>query len=554
MASLSPGSSSSYQEGAALDDSQEEELNQGQPHLVSRNMSSPGDWQSNPITQQPETAFEQLESQIAFYDSPPTYREKNYDLTKLRGKFSTDFVTPPNRGSGHKHSTAPEPNRKKQFNSQRGLCLASENTAHDYSRSAMTQNLIRIYHDSMENALSCWLTEHNCPYSNSASDMMPHSERKEWGPSWSNRMCIRVCRLDRASSSARGRALSAEEDKTAARALHLAIMAFASQWTQHARKGTALSVPEHFDLDERSIRQNVWNKARHALEHSAKIPSFRIIFANIIFSLTQCPLDDAEDNSLGQLLENDIAPMFLEIANRQLFTFRHKFTILQREGPQWIREHRRGSMRSTTTEMLEVPEHSEPPHFDPILACYEYRSTLSLLSWLGIMFDTLSSAMYQRPLVVSDEDSQIASAPTSNFHSNYQVDLDGWNIPRDESRNQADVWGDFFLRRPIKPHGLSEDQPRWPCSYERAAAVLSEATPVKVLLYRRLTQLQTLIYREASSGCFEEIIQKTIQVYRYWNCTYQKFMLDCVANHNLLPPRIQSCRRDRKHRSWKTRI
>jgi hypothetical protein len=33
------------------------------------------------------------------------------------------------------------------------------------SRSTMTHSLLRIYHDSMENALSCWLTEHNCPYS-----------------------------------------------------------------------------------------------------------------------------------------------------------------------------------------------------------------------------------------------------------------------------------------------------------------------------------------------------------------------------------------------------
>lgn len=193
----------------------------------------------------------------------------------------------------------------------------------------MTRNLIRIYHDSMRNALSCWLTEHNCPYSSSISDVLPHRERREWGPSWSNRMCIRVCRLDRASSSIRGRALSAAEDKAAARALHLAIIAFASQWTPHAQKGTGLSVPAPIAYDERSIREKVWNEARHSLEHSTGIPSFRIAFANIIFSLTQSPLDDGEDVRLDQLLESDRAPIFLENANRQLFTFRHKFARLK---------------------------------------------------------------------------------------------------------------------------------------------------------------------------------------------------------------------------------
>lgn len=32
---------------------------------------------------------------------------------------------------------------------------------------------------------------------------------------------------------------------------------------------------------------------------------------------------------------------------------------------------------------------------------------MDLLYWLGVMFDTLSTAMHKRPLVISDEDSDI---------------------------------------------------------------------------------------------------------------------------------------------------
>jgi hypothetical protein len=317
-------------------------------------------------------------------------------------------------------------------------------------------------------------------------------------------------------------------------------MSFAAQWTQHAEKGTTSSVPAQVAYDERSIRENIWNKARHALEHSARIPSFRIIFANIIFSLTQRPLDTREDKRLCQLLENDSAPVFLEVANRQLFTFRYKFKKLQREAFSYMGERRRGSIGSFMNDMFDMQKHSEPSPVDPLLATHEHRSTLGLLFWLGVMFDTLSSAMYQRPLVVSDEDSQIASASVSMLHSEYQVDLDGWDVSEGGLRKKEDVWGDFFLRRSADCRVLGQVLPRWPCSYEQAAAVLSEATPVKVLLYRRITQLQTLIYRGESPNRVEEVIKKTIQVYQYWNCTYREFMLDCVNNHELLPPRIQS--------------
>lgn len=494
-------------------------------------------WPPVVFTQQSTKPFSELSPRSLenAFDAIPHFEENSLGMSTL-DSTALELIVPGYRDMTRQYP-ASNSNKRRRSKFECHFCIASNNTAAEYARSSMTRNLIRIYHDSLENALSCWLTEHNCPYSNPLADVLPHRKRKEWGSNWSNRMCIRVCRLDRASSVVRGRSLSPDEDKAAARALHLAIIAFASQWTQHAQKGSSLNVPAEIARDERSIREDVWNQARHALEHTTGIPSFRIIFANIIFSLTQCPLDEGEDERLGQLLENDVAPMFLEHANRQLFTFRHKLTRLQRETPSNVTELRRGSIGSSVTDLSDLPKLSNSGPADPTLASDEYRTTLSLLFWLGVMFDTLSAAMYQRPLVVSDEDSQITSPTPSTPSLEDQVDLNGWNLPSNQTQLQKkqDVWGDFFLRQ-----SYSNEQPRWPCSYEDAASILSEATPVKVLLYRRVTQLQTLVYRGVEPRRLEDVIKETLLVYHHWNNTYQRFMLDCVANHELLPPRIQS--------------
>ncbi|KAJ5223233.1 hypothetical protein N7468_007775 [Penicillium chermesinum] len=504
---------------------------------------SPDFWQIGPMMQPSDLPLRFSGAGVSIYASSADSCRSSSESTdrtddgSIASSSSTQFTSPHER-DWQKYLSSKNYRNTGQSRSKTGdLCIPSESTAHQYARATMTQNLIRIYHDSMENALSCWLTEHNCPYSDFKRILAPSGQGKAWGPSWSNRICIRVCQLDRASSSIRSRALSPEEDRTAAQVLHMSIIAFASQWTQHAQKGPGLHVPAPVDRDERSIREIVWNKARHALERSSEIPSFRIIFANIIFSLTQSPLSDQENKPLGQLLEVDQAPRFLEAANRQLFRFRYTISRLQRQASS----NRDGILSQPIPDTIyEMSNAHELSQADPAFTTEEHCNTFNLLFWLGVMFDTLSSAMYRRPLVVSDEDSQITSAaPPSHLDVGENVDLDGWNMLREPAPRKPDIWDDFFLR-PNERIQAGQAQLRWPCSYEEAASILSEATPVKVLLYRRVTQLQTLVYRGASRGYLEKVIQKTMLVYEHWNRTYQIFMLDCVANHDLLPPRIQS--------------
>ncbi|KAF2454999.1 hypothetical protein BDY21DRAFT_350878 [Lineolata rhizophorae] len=493
-------------------------------------------------------------------------------------------------GSFHRRQTENFPHEdRRNSTSKLANCqlLPSQTLSQSFARSSMTQNLLRIYHDSMENALGCWLTEKNCPYSGLVGQSKPRkkiflssSVEGEWGSNWSNRICARVCRLDRAYSIVRGRNLSAIEERTASRTLHAAIMAFAAQWSPHSRcrADTNCSIRSmepgdkansHFiepifsaspvDSSGRSVQETLWDQARHALDNSVGNPSFRVVFANIIFSLTQRPLKVGRQNEpphvsdfaeLNELFNNDFAPQYLDAAVRQMFSSRYKLTRLVRQNSKYPSKQKTNPterhLYNETPPLSGAQDVREATRdFSETRASLlksEDQETFNLLFWLGIMFDTLTAAMYQRPPVVSDEDSEIQCAT-----SDAELQLASAEKERafgvrntlfDCPGREETLWGDLFL---LKGGADWRREPiRWPCPYEAAAETLSDAAPVKVLLFRRVMRLQTLIYRRARPECLEEAIQDTVRVYKHWNCTYGQFMLDCVANHDSLWPRIQS--------------
>lgn len=299
---------------------------------------------------------------------------------------------------------------------------------------------------------------------------------------------------------------------------------------------------EHFS------RENLWNQARSALHAAAGVSSFRVIFANIVFSLTQRPFDIREHisdlnsltsrsgdrtnggadgngpsklNELQDLLDNDYAPQFMENAARQLFTFRYKLTHLQRKASNPTGRMESIQARSKTSQSFLSTEDNE---------------TFNLLFWLGVMFDTLSAAMHQRPPVVSDEDSEISCAASLSKSQTPQNENED-NVGQVATKRPG-LWGDLFLRKDVANQG--SDIPRWPCTYAEAAKTLCDAAPVKVLLFRRVSRIQTLVYRGAGPQRVEEAIRDALRVYRHWNCTYKRFIFDCAMNHDSLPPRIQS--------------
>jgi len=81
---------------------------------------------------------------------------------------------------------------------------------------------------------------------------------------------------------------------------------------------------------------------------------------------------------------------------------------------------------------------------------------------------------------------------------------------------------------------------RWPCSYEQAASLLCDAAPVKVLLFRKVTRIQTLLSRKAHGEKIDRAVKEALKVYNHWESLYAPFVQDCVENHDSLPVRIQS--------------
>lgn len=436
---------------------------------------------------------------------------------------------------------------------------------------------------------------------------MPNDFTNEWGPEWSNRICERVCHLDRVASGLRNRALIKSEEKAVDMALRKTIVAFAAQWAYSSGRSEAefsdepiFPRPNQGSWDsagdfDRQMQESFWHEARDALRDTAEIPSFRVVFAHIIFSLTQRPLNLEEKlkqlnlggkpagspsfgqeraSSLGEIdrrlsstqnfsfsasdtapspstdrseakdadgiaqLEDilDLAgpPTFLETALRQIFSFRRKLDKM--ESKRARKRKKAGSNESKNASPLSPEDHQ----------------TFNMLFWLGVMFDTLSAAFNMRPLVVSDEDSDINTASTLDQDTSslqfavhrtrdnaIHIDFSQNSVQAQKDKDSV-LWGDFLLKNKEKRN--EEQQPiiRWPCSYNLAAEALCDAAPIKVLLFRKVTRLQTLLSRGVGNKNLELAIADALSINDYWNTYYDPFMKDCVRNHEDLPPRVQS--------------
>lgn len=459
----------------------------------------------------------------------------------------------------------------------------------------------------MENALSCWLTESTCPYSITQKTIasqngcsLDDSPGERFGNEWSNRICERVCHLDKVFSTLRTRQLTAFEDKAVDMALKKSITAFATQWANSSERSSAqfptgfsnptnsnTTSPVEFD---RSIQESSWHEAKNALQNTAEIESFRVIFAHVIFALTQKPLNAEEklreltdetarvsniyreeeirhetyhDNRaretsqnlgptgitatsglnavpeptlLEKVLDLNGPPVFLETALRQIYSIRCKIEKIESRARRSMKSHERPGSSNTRTAVLNPKD----------------RQTFDFLFWLCVMFDTLSSAITLRPLVVSDEDSDVHHSPAHKnddsdvkfavqYSSDSSVQI---NISQDRQaleKDNTNLWDELLLNKFAKNMPQQKRSVlRWPCSYEAAESALCDAAPIKVLLYRKITRLQTLLTRQAGSQKLECAISDALEIRDHWNKSYGPFFNDCIQQHESLPPRIQS--------------
>lgn len=398
----------------------------------------------------------------------------------------------------------------------------------------ISQNLLQIYHDVLEHNLSCWLTELTCPYKVKRGLSRTRTPVSEWGSSWSNRIYHRTLKLDLAARRAGFLELQPSEVRACNKALHLAIMAFATQWAQNshrqheqcslypkysrmAERPNSISdagVAEEFD---RTLQWHFWKQAEAAIQDTSRIESFTAICAELVLGLAQRPRSqDASgtfasredmgerltDASLRTKIAREIAsdgpPVNLERAARKMHALKFR----------WDRSLASPSSQPKTDAAARTTA--------PL--SQEDQTTVGLLYWLAIMFDTVSSSMNERPVVVPDYDSQHGDC------QNDDGDYKGWDV-------------DLFIQDKLES---PRQATRWPCAYEAAAEAVTKSGPVKVLLYRHVSYLQNALRRGKTGSGIEQVIQNSMSLYRYWNRTYGIFFRDLVLNFSTVPGRIRS--------------
>lgn len=420
----------------------------------------------------------------------------------------------------------------------------SQILSEDYNRVQIRDGLLKIYHDSLEGALSCWLTERNCPYSVSVFD-----GRNVWSRTWANRMFARVNALDNAYIKAG--LLSLRDQQQASKVLNAVVMAFSAQWSHTGQRaaeeqtdnghprgqetgvttGPSESGADH-DKFGRHVQSSLWHEAKRVLSEASDNMSFKVIFAGIIFSLTQRPVDATELSSKIDINDDNLSSLF---------------SILDLDGPTVTLDAALRKLQDHQRNLRQAKFPTQQPLKAPAQLSREDQETFGLLYWLANMFDSISATMNRRSFTISDADSrrvqphvvpslQQPNRPPLSTASNF----DGQTVNCSNMIDTADLWGSFFMTQRSPVGDVRKHNVRWPCSYLDAAACLTDAAPVKVLLYRRVGQLQALFYQNASPQFIERCLESVLEVYNHWNESYGLFIGDCIIHHERLPVRVQS--------------
>lgn len=404
----------------------------------------------------------------------------------------------------------------------------------------ISTGLLKIYHDVLENNLTCWLTETSCPYKTRDLTVYapsPSDTTREWGSSWSNRIYSRTLQLDKMAISNRMIHLTNSENQAVTRALNLCIAAFASQWAQGSRRSTETypngqqptsggspgSSPglEEFD---RNIQRQLWEQAREALQRLSDVECFRMAAAEFIFGLTQRPFDPQD-----QPAESATPAIFAgstSIKGLKSSVMENLDDLISTEGPPIYMERASRKMQALKSRVDSLRYKARRAGSQKTLS-YENHATIDLLYWLAVMFDTISSSINDRPVVVNDEESQHHVAPDQ---SQTQVTQLKDSAPVGRWDVESFVKDDLHNPKKI---------PIWPCSHNEAADAIIRATPVKVLFFRQVSYLQSMVRNNTRGKAVEDLISTTTSLYRYWQMTYGAFFHSMVLDIDYVPIRIQ---------------
>jgi hypothetical protein len=399
------------------------------------------------------------------------------------------------------------------------------------NHSLITDSLLGIYHDVLENNLACWLSEDTCPYKmrprrgselSRIKTMTPanNSTRHSGDAAWPNRMIRRVIQLDRAAQKIGQLPLTRSESNAASKALSLAILAFATQWSQGLVQGRARqSAWSNDPLDEgnqfeQNVRMSTWDQARRALEECSHLESYRVVYAELVFGLVQkpsTPQNDVESTTyehtesmlarsrreVTKILATQSQPVFIERATRKIHAMKFRLDIAE-------------------TGFSVFSDGAKPQ----AELSAEDRSTIGLVYWFAVMLDTVSSSINEKPVTVTDEDchpeDDLMNESSSLAHQRWEARL--------------------FVQDDLE---IPSATLSWPCSYHEAAEAVVRSAPVKVLLFRYISYLQNTLRKRQFGRPIEDVIGGALLLYKYWGMTYGSFFRSLIRDYSNVPPRIK---------------
>ncbi|EXJ71134.1 uncharacterized protein A1O5_06128 [Cladophialophora psammophila CBS 110553] len=447
-----------------------------------------------------------------------------------------------------------------------------------FGKGLISDRLLSIYHDSFENSLSCWVTESNCPYKIPRLLLgSPTQRRKLLSYLASTRFYHRVRRLDNAFSTLRRQPLSRGDGARASKALMLAIMAFASQWT-HSHDGHRRSRSLYSEADvnqphqtsgkdfsdingtdpydfERLIQQSLWNEAVDAVHSCFNVDSFELIFAQIIFSIMERPSHfdktEGDEHSRFDSRHSNVSSISSALAGNPRDRVipcperRRKATVGNERYLEIALHHllawkrRISSAKQQQAVRAQFPSGNTPILSRPI-SLEDYQA-FDMFFWFGVMCDTTSAVLSDRLPVIPDTDSvfNLDDGQRASRPAGVDVSLSRHSQPQRDTTSKASVWASCLAN--AKPSLFGVPTVRWPWPPGVAEGMLQEATPVKVLLWRKITVIKALLSKETTPpSVIERCIAETLKVYEYWQEHYGEFILNCISNHAHLSFKIQS--------------
>ena len=437
------------------------------------------------------------------------------------------------------------------------MSMQEHRLADKSNKITISNDLMKIYCESLENALECWIDRETCPY-RSETDIASRSHivaDRGRLPSISTTLYNRVCKLDAAFSRQRPRSLTRAEDSGSSKALKLSVMAFASQWSRTSRSlssdmnektpaltsehNHAVEPPPNSDFEasgaqefEHLLRVSVWHESQRCLGRWRHCGSFRVILASIVLFCTHPPLDEDEWNDLP---ENDLDPFTSQdleartavrtslgplgdqltssapssnatgqdVTNKLIPNlFFYSSSFYGYEGSQHL-EIALGHLLDWRKAIQSSRQHQEQGSSSYSSPGSHYLIDFNLIFWLGVMCDTTRSVINQRSLIMPDTETftSFSRATRSDFNSVMPTTLgtSSWRPGRDGRLSHPQE-----TTRSVDIWGsyfLDIDR-LWRrnlattgklTTSELRSQTLQRSVPLKLLFWRKVGRLQTMI-------------------------------------------------------------